>query len=114
MSGDELKLKLAAITNIIPFLRLLERERLRVSFKTLEEFHAFFASDAVNKIFKEAVADNLALSQIMLLLKEKPMPTGEIAERIGLTPSDVSRYMNSSSRQGLVSYDEGLKSYALA
>lgn len=114
MTADDLKLKLAAITHIIPFLRLLERERLRVSFKTLEEFHAFFASDEVNKIFQEAVADNLAISQIMLLLKDKPMPTGEIAERIGLTPSDVSRYMNSSSRQGLVSYDEGLKSYALA
>jgi coenzyme F420-reducing hydrogenase delta subunit len=114
MEEGALKHKLEAVTKIVPFIRLLERERLRVPFKTVEEFRNFFASDEVNKIFKESIADNLAISQIMLLLRERPMPTGEIAQRIGLTPSEVSRHMNSSSRQGLVSYDESLKSYALA
>jgi len=106
--------KLEAALAITPFIRLLERERLRVPLRTSEEYYKFFASADVNKIFKEFIVDKLAISQIMLLLREKPMPTGEIARRIGLTPSEVSRHMNSSSRQGLVSYDEGQKSYALA
>jgi len=37
-----------------------------------------------------------------------------MAERLGLTPSEVSRHINMSSRQGLVRYDESKKCYALA
>jgi DNA-binding transcriptional ArsR family regulator len=48
----------------------------------------------------------------VLLLKEKPLSTGEIAEKLGLNPSDVSRHMNSSSRHGLVRYDESRNCYA--
>jgi DNA-binding IclR family transcriptional regulator len=50
----------------------------------------------------------------MLLLKEKPLSTGEISEVLGLEPSEVSRHMNSSSRHGLVRYDVNSKCYALA
>jgi len=50
----------------------------------------------------------------MLLLFEKPHSTGEIAEILGLSPSDVSRHMNRSSRQGLVTYDVQNRCYARA
>ncbi|MHC4459363.1 MAG: helix-turn-helix domain-containing protein, partial [Planctomycetota bacterium] len=58
--------------------------------------------------------DKLAISQIMLLLREKPLSTGEMSEILGLNPSEVSRHMHSSSRHGLVRYDESRKRYALA
>jgi DNA-binding MarR family transcriptional regulator len=50
----------------------------------------------------------------MLLLGEKPLSTGEISERLRLSPSDVSRHLKASSRRGLVRYDAGRKCYALA
>ncbi|MGB9617955.1 MAG: helix-turn-helix domain-containing protein, partial [Desulfomonilaceae bacterium] len=40
--------------------------------------------------------------------------TAELAKRLGLTPSQVSRYLTASSRQGLVRYDSNQKCYALA
>ena len=109
-----LKAKLDALTSLVPYMRLVERERLRLPFRTKEEFDTFFASDEFNRLFKELIVDKLAISQITTLLKVKPLSTGKIAEALGLTPSEVSRHMNTSSRHGLVKYDVDQKSYALA
>ena len=109
-----LKFKLEAVTKLIPYLKLVERERLRVPFKSEEAYNKFFTSDEVNRLFNELIIDKLAISQILLLLREKPLSTGEMAEILGLSPSEVSRHMNSSSRHGLVRYDENRKRFALA
>jgi coenzyme F420-reducing hydrogenase delta subunit/biotin operon repressor len=109
-----LKTRLEAVTSLVPYMRLVERERLRLPFRTKEEFDTFFTSDEFNRLFKELILDKLAISQITSLLKGKPLSTGKIAEALGLTPSEVSRHMNTSSRHGLVKYDVDQKSYALA
>jgi len=109
-----LKVKLEAVTNLVPYLKLVERESLRVPSKSEDAYKDFFASDEVNRLINELVIDKLAISQIMLLLREKPLSTGEISEILGLNPSEVSRHMNSSSRHGLVRYDESRKRFALA
>jgi F420-non-reducing hydrogenase iron-sulfur subunit len=109
-----LKAKLEALTSLVPYMRLVERERLRLPFKTKEEFDTFFKSDEFNRLFKELIVDKLAISQITSLLRGKPLSTGKIAEALGLTPSEVSRHMNTSSRHGLVKYDVAQKCYALA
>jgi len=111
---DELKSKLEAVTKLIPYIKLVERERLRVPFKSEEAYNKFFTSDEVNRLFNELIGDKLAISQIMLLLRERPLSSGEISEILGLNPSEVSRHINSSSRQGLVRYDESRKRFALA
>jgi DNA-binding transcriptional ArsR family regulator len=111
---DGLKFKFGAVAKLIPYLKLVERERLRVPSKSEEAYEEFFASDDVTQLFNELVLDKLTISQIMLLLREKPLSTGEISESLGLNPSEVSRHMNSSSRHGLVRFDESRKRYALA
>jgi F420-non-reducing hydrogenase iron-sulfur subunit len=100
--------------NLVPYIRLVERERLRAPVMSEEEYHKFFAGHELNKLFNETIAEKLAISQIMLLLREKPLSTGKMAEALGLTPSEVSRHMNTSSRHGLVKYDVSQKCYALA
>ena len=110
----ELKFKLEAVRKLVPYMKLVERERLRVPVKSEEAYSKFFESDEVNRLFSELFGDKLAISQIMLLLGKNPLSTGEISEKLGLNPSDVSRHMISSSRQGLVRYDETQKCYALA
>jgi len=109
-----LKFKLEAVTKLIPYIKLVERERLRVPFKSEGAYNSFFSSDEVNRLFNELIVDKLAISQIMLLLRERPFSTGEIAEVLGLSPSEISRHINSSSRHGLVRYDESRKCFALA
>jgi F420-non-reducing hydrogenase iron-sulfur subunit len=54
------------------------------------------------------------VSEIMLLLGKEPLATGEIAARLKLSPSEVSRHMQSSSRHGWVRYDVERKRYSLA
>ena len=111
---NELKFKLEAVSKLVPYIKLVERERLRVPVKSEEEYNKFFTSDEVNRLFNELIGDKLSISQIMLHLRERPLSTGEISEILGLNPSEVSRHMKSSSRQGLVRYDESRKCYALA
>jgi len=109
-----LKLKLAAATQLVPYIKLVEREKLRAPFKSEAEYHRFFTSDEVNRLIRELIIDRLSVGQILLHLKQKPQSTAEIATILGLAPSEVSRYMKSSSRQGLVRYDVSRKCYVLA
>jgi coenzyme F420-reducing hydrogenase delta subunit len=109
-----LKFKLEAVKKLVPYIKLVERERLRVPSKSEEAYNKFFTSDEFDGLFNDLIVNKLAISEIMLLLGEKPLSTGEISEILGLDPSEVSRHMNSSSRQGLVRYDVNSKCYARA
>jgi coenzyme F420-reducing hydrogenase delta subunit len=111
---DGLEFRFEAVKKLIPYLKLVERERLRVPAKSEEAYKEFFASDDVNQLFNELILDKLTISQIILLLREKPLSTAEISVTLGLNPSEVSKHMNSSSRHGLVRFDESQKRYALA
>ena len=112
--APDLKLKLDALSRLVPFVKLVEREKFRVPEKKEAAYYEFYESDEVNRLFNEILADKLAVSQALMLLEESPLSTREISERLGLSPSDVSRHMKNSSRQGLVRYDVDLKCYALA
>jgi F420-non-reducing hydrogenase iron-sulfur subunit len=108
-----LKFKLEAVTKLIPYIRLVERERLRLPAMPEEEYRKFFGSEELSRLFEETVADKLAIAQIVLLLREGPLSTAEIAKTLGLTPSKVSKHLNASSKQRLVRYDESRKCFAL-
>ena len=109
-----LKLKLETVNALIPYIRLVERERLRVPLESEEKSNAFFSSEEVNKVFNETIEEKLSIGQIILLLRDGPLSTGEISELLGLSPSEVSRHLITSSRHRLVRYDVNLKCYAVA
>jgi F420-non-reducing hydrogenase iron-sulfur subunit len=111
---DGLKLKLKAITKLVPYIRLVERERLRVRCNTAEQYDEYFHSEEVNRLFQELIADKLTISQIMDLLREKPRSTGEISEILGVAPSEVSRHLSISAKQGLARFDESQKRFVAA
>ncbi len=108
---NQVKFKLAAITRLVPYVRLVERERLRIRLGTAEEYEEYFRSDEVNRLFEELISEKLAVSEILALLRERPRSTGEIADILGLPPSDVSRHLNSSARQGLAKFDARQKRF---
>jgi len=114
LDRNKLKHDLDAVRRLIPYLRLVEREKLRVPVRSEEGYRDFYSSDEVNRLFDEVVFGSLAISRIVSLLREKPLSTGEISENLGLSPSEVAKYMNSSSRQGLVKFDTESKCYSLA
>jgi hypothetical protein len=114
LDKTKLKCDLDAVRKLIPFLRLVEREKLRVPIKSKEAYHEYYNSDGVKRLFDELIGDKLTISRIMTLLREKPLATGEISKILDLEPSEVAKFMNNSSRQGLVKYDMDSKCYALA
>jgi F420-non-reducing hydrogenase iron-sulfur subunit len=114
LDQSTLKLKLEAIRKLLPYVKLVEREKLRVRFENKEEYEKFFSSPELKSLFNELIADKLAISQITVLLKDKPLSTGEIADTLGMTRSEVSKHLNSSARQKLIKFDEAEKRYALA
>jgi F420-non-reducing hydrogenase iron-sulfur subunit len=109
-----LKLKLEAVRSLIPYIKLVERERLRVTHKSEKEYIEFFTSDEFDRLFQQLIGDKLVISQIVALLRERPLSTGEISEELGLVPSEVSLYLKGSARQGLVHFDEDRKRYVAA
>jgi F420-non-reducing hydrogenase iron-sulfur subunit len=114
INSQVLRFKLDAVTKLVPYIKLVERERLRVPVQSAEEYHRFFASDEVRRLFAELILDKLAISQILMLLREQPRSTGELSEILGLTPSEVTRHLNSSAKQGLAMYDETQRRYRAA
>ncbi len=110
---NRLKLKLEAAKNLVPYLKLVERESLRVRFNTREEYEKYYSSDTVNKIFKEAVIEKLEMEEILLLLREKPLSIEESSEITGISRNEVSRYLHASSKNRLTCFDEKQKRFAL-
>jgi F420-non-reducing hydrogenase iron-sulfur subunit len=114
MDQNALRLKLEAIRKLLPYIKLVEREKLRVRFENKEQYEEFFAGAELNSLFNELIADKLAISQIIVLLQERALSAGEIADSLGMSPSEVSKHLKSSARQRLVSFDADQKRYALA
>ena len=114
MDQKALNLKLEAIRKLLPYIKLVEREKLRARFDDKAKYEEFFASDELKALFNELIVDKLAISQIMVLLQGQALSTGEIADSLGMSPSEVSKHLNSSARQRLVRFDESKKRYALA
>ncbi len=110
----QLTFNLEAALKLVPFIKLVERERLRVPIRTEVEYEKFFASGDLDRLFDEIILEKYAISQIVALLQKKPLSTSEIAESLNLNPSEVSRHINNSSRYGFVRYDVEQQCYAPA
>jgi coenzyme F420-reducing hydrogenase delta subunit len=110
---ERLKIGLEAATSIVPFMRLVERERLRVHFQTREEYAQFFESEETERLFSEMVIDKLALKEVLLMLRDGARSPAEIGKLLGVTPVEVARHLQNAARQRLAQFDEEQKRFAL-
>lgn len=101
-----LRRRLEIVYNLVPYIKLVERERLRVPVKSVEAYGEFFNSDDFDKIFQELIADKMELSLIMTILRERPCSAREISEMLGVSPGEASNQLKRSARQGFVEFDE--------
>jgi coenzyme F420-reducing hydrogenase delta subunit len=113
VEAARLQLKLKAVNQLVPYMKLVEREKLRVTTKTEQAYADFYNSDEATQLFDDLIADEVAISQILFLLREGQKSTSELSESLGLSPSEISKHMSRSSNRGLVRYDPARKSYAL-
>ncbi len=87
LDGQELKSKLEAVTKLIPYVKLVLSERLRVAIRTEEAYTNFFASEAFNRLFDELIGDKL--------VRYPHIPERTHKGRIGTPDSDrIERIIN--------------------
>ncbi len=113
MDRESIMFNLKAAARLVPYIKLVEREKLRLPDRSETGVRRFLDEGVLDQVFEDSISDKLILSRILLLLKERPLTTAGISERLGLQPSEVSRHMIGSSRHGRVRYDVGSKSYEL-
>jgi F420-non-reducing hydrogenase iron-sulfur subunit len=106
--------RLQAATRLVPYIRLVERERLRVHLNSAEEYEQYFRREEVGRLIQDLIADKIVILQILDLLRRQPRSSGELAEALGLIPSELSKYMGNAARQGLARFDEGSRRFIAA
>jgi coenzyme F420-reducing hydrogenase delta subunit len=105
-SSSELQSRLEAAIQLVPYIKLVERERLRVPVRTEEGYRKFFGSEEFNELFDELILDKLAMSRIMGFVRLKAVSAAEISGSLGLTPAEVARHLDELSQEGLIRFDE--------
>jgi F420-non-reducing hydrogenase iron-sulfur subunit len=101
----ELQAGLQAATDLVPYIKLVERERFRVAERTEDGYHKLFGSAEFDRLFQELILDKLTMGRIMGYARSKPAAAGEIAEGLKLPAADVLRHLNVLAQRGLVKID---------
>ncbi|MCR4420198.1 MAG: hydrogenase iron-sulfur subunit [Clostridia bacterium] len=114
LDPQTLAVRLEAAAKLVPYIRLVERERLRPPVRTEEAYNEFFTGEEADRIFKELVVSRLVENEVMLLLRKGPRSAGDICGALGLTISEALGYVNPLVRDGLVRYDVEHNRFALA
>ncbi len=103
----ELSARFEEAQTLVPYIKLVERERLRVPVRTEAGYQKFFGSKEFDELFKELVLDKLVMSRIMGFLRAKPAAPVEIPGSLGLDPSEVARHIQELADQGMIKFDAG-------
>lgn len=98
---------LQAATDLVPYIKLVERERFRVPQRTEENYHKLFGSAEFDKLFKELVLDKLTMSRIMSYARPQPMEATEIAAGLQVPAADVARHLKLLTQRGMVKLQGG-------
>jgi coenzyme F420-reducing hydrogenase delta subunit len=101
----ELQAGLQAATDLVPYIKLVERERFRVPQRTEEGYHKLFGSAGFDQMFQELILDKLAMGRIMGRVRSQPVAAGEIAAGLKLPAADVLRHLDVLAQRGLVKLD---------
>ena len=96
---------LEAAINLVPYIKLVERERLRVPQRTDEGYRKFFGSPEFNELFNALILDKLAMSRIMGMVRAGAVAAAEIAAGLDLDPAEVTRHLQALTQQGVVRSD---------
>ncbi|MDP3617657.1 MAG: hydrogenase iron-sulfur subunit [Rhodoferax sp.] len=112
--ADELLAGLNAATDLVPYFKLVERERFRVSKRTEAGYKEFFARPDYEPLFKELVLDKLTLSRIMGALRGGEATAEDVAHKLGVDGAEVARHLKLLSQQGMVRMDGSQAQVALA
>ena len=79
LEAADLRMALEAARWLIPYLRLVERGKLRAPEKSEAAYREFYESDAVERLCDELIGEKLTVGKIVHLLRESPLRTDGIS-----------------------------------
>ena len=101
----DLQAALEVATQLVPYYKLVERERFRVAKRTEDGYKEFFARPDYEPLFKELILDKLAMGRIMGALRAGETSAPNIAQKLLLDPAEVAQHLLALSQQGMVRLD---------
>lgn len=103
----ELTSRLQVAEDLVPYIKLVERERFRVPVRTEDGYKQFFGSERFDRLFDELILDKLVMSRIMGLVRRQPVQAKEIPGRLELEPAEVARHLRQLTERGLIKFQGG-------
>lgn len=105
-SLEELQVRLQAAIDMIPYFKLVERERFRLPVRTEENYFKQYVGNAeFDAVFQEVILDKLTMSRIMGYARARSAETlkaGEIAAGLDLPAPEVNRNLGTLAQRGMV------------
>lgn len=74
LDPEALRLKLDAAMKLVPYIKLVERESLKIPEKNRKAYEDFFQSATFDRLFDELIGTHLTMNQIKLFLGRPPRP----------------------------------------
>jgi coenzyme F420-reducing hydrogenase delta subunit len=109
-SAEELQAALQAAIDMVPYFKLVERERFRLPVRSEENYHKQYVGDAkFDAVFKELILDKLTMSRIMGYVRAQSAATveaGQIAAGLNLPALEVNRHLDVLAQRGMVKLDD--------
>ena len=102
---EDLQAGLQAAIDLVPYIKLVERERFRLPERTEENYHKLFDSAGFEELFKELILDKLTMARIMGCARTQQMTASEIAARLTRPAPEVSHLLGVLAQRGMVRLD---------
>jgi NADH-quinone oxidoreductase subunit E len=106
IQGNGWRSKLDAARGLVPYVKLVEREKLRIPVRSEKAYNDFYQSEEFERLYQEFIGDKLEISQMMAILRKKASSPEELSELCGIQPTDMARHLHQSAMHGWIAFDE--------
>ena len=103
LSSDELQAGLQAAIDLVPYIKLVERERFRLPVRTEENYHQqYHGNPEFDALFKEMVLDKLSMGQIVGYARARSVAASQIAADLSMQLPEVNRHLAMLAQRGVI------------
>ena len=105
-SSEEIQAGLQAAIDLVPYIKLVERERFRLPVRTEENYHKqYYGNAEFDALFKDMVLDKLSMGQIVGYARAQSVAPDEIAGGLDMPLPEVNRHLDVLAQRGIVKID---------
>ena len=102
-SSEEIQAGLQAAIDLVPYIKLVERERFRLPVRTEENYHKQYnGNPEFDALFKDMVLDKLSMGQIVGYARGHAVSASEIATSLKMQAPEVNRHLDVLAQRGVI------------